>query len=583
MTYKSNRPLRKDRAQDCETPDFLQSAVAMLAAMPDAIILLDMQGRINWANPAAEFLFGFAWNEIRNLPASDFLPSSLNIASLLQTDTEPGFNTIEFHPDDGAKLWLHPFRKVLDKRAAADHAILLTFRDVTEQHRHQKAHQIVQNQLICAAYHDELTGLANRKKLDEFLGSDAIRAELVKKSIGLLLIDLDEFKEVNDTLGHAAGDATLIHVANAMQRECGPDDLICRTGGDEFLMICRNIAGRAALLNRADRLLRTIQTALLWQDQTIRVRASVGAALPGNAGPSGADLIRRADMALYSAKKHGRGQVAFYTSALGRLNKARQILARDIKAALDNQQFEIYVQPHFCTLKNRVTGCEALLRWNHPSQGILLPGDYFDTAERTAHFTDINLHATTLALDALRCVHDAGHTEMCMTINLAADILTDTRYPALLNWEIQTRNIAPHKICLDIEETTFIENGGPNIVMALEQLKNLGVRVALDNFGTGYAGLLHITNFKIDTVKLGRDMIRGLENDPRKQLILKSLIRLCGQLDIIPFTCGVETRAQVDFLNRIGTPAIQGHAIARPMPVGDLLNWLEEPVKLQVD
>lgn len=577
---------RKNQTDGTAFSELFESGflLRLLENARDGIFVEDMSSRIEWANPAAETMFGWSLDEMRGMRTQSLVippenrppeEASGTFRYDVQDSSFKGYKIVENMRRDGSRFWIQRSYVVVSKGSdGTDPRVLVTCRDVTEQVSIDNALQRVQVDLEHAAHHDALTGLANRKRLSDVLQSDALRRAIAARHVGVLEIDIDKFKEINDTLGHAAGDATLGHVANALRSNSTQTDLVCRTGGDEFLMICLDIGSEPALMARGETLREAIGAPLRWKDQTLRIGCSVGASYVLQDDTTGEDLIRNADQALYSAKNTGRGKVVLYTEGLGAAYRDRQRLARDLRLALTERQFLVHLQPQLRLSENQVSGCEALIRWQHPERGLLTPGAFLDAAETLGLLGDIDNISMNLALDALLDLRQSGFPDMCMSINVSSSILADQNYPGLLNWALQSRNLPAQAICVEILETTILDNVDLDVITAVEKLKRLGVRVALDDFGTGYAGLAHMSSFDIDAIKLDRSMIARLSTDPRNRVIIRSIIRLCGLLGVQVIAEGVETREQYEILRKAHCPLIQGFGLARPMPVADIITWL---------
>lgn len=560
----------------------------IVADAHDAIVVQDMAARIEWVNPACERLYGWSLDDMRGRKPQDFVlppearPRADEIARFRYDPDSALFRRYRLGRHmrrDGTTFWTQQsFALVALGPDPQDRRVVITCRDVTDQVSTEMALRQVQVDLRRAAHHDDLTGLANRKRLAEYLSAPALRAGIADGQVGVLVIDIDKFKDINDTLGHGAGDRTLAHVARALARVAGPRDLACRTGGDEFLLICALPEGAAALDARAGQVLRALTHPLTWHDQTIRVGASIGACAAGEGAQTGEDMIHCADAALYEAKARGRGRVVHYTADLGRAQRARQTLARDLRAAVSGDQLTIHLQPQLSLSDDRICGCEALIRWQHPTRGLLAPGAFLDAADGLGLMAEIDYRSMSMALDALQALDAAGHIGLTMSINVSAAILADADYPGLLHWALQTRGLEPARICVEVLETTILDGSGADVMGAVARLKRLGVRVALDDFGTGYAGLAHMASFEVDAIKLDRSMIARLEEDPRNRVIVRAIIRLCGLLRMSVVAEGVETPEQLAMLRRAGCPVIQGYGLARPMPPEALIGWLDARV-----
>ncbi len=551
----------------------------------DGICLQDIHGRVEWMNPACEAMFGWTLEEVRGRHSQEFVlpdesrPSPEEIEAFRYNPDSPLFGTSltsENIRRDGSRFWnQQTFSAIELGDKDGQIKIIITCRDVTDQVNTNKALKQVQVNLKHAASHDDLTGLANRNKLSETLASERVMHLIETGRIGVLQVDIDKFKEINDTLGHAAGDATLCHVASALRSCTGLGDLVCRTGGDEFLLVFMGNVTRQELQMRANAAIKAIGAPLSFQGHPIHIGCSIGISMPLSENCTGETLIQQADQALYSAKNQGRGLAVFFTPELGEHYKQQQKLVQDLILALDEKQFEVYLQPQFNLEENQVVGCEALIRWDRPGHGVQPPVAFLDVAEKAGLLAEIDYTSMNLALDALAALRDCGFADLHMSINVSASILADVNYPGLLDWAMQSRDINPANICIEILETAILDDAEFDIMVAVERLKHLGVKISLDDFGTGYAGLAHMATFEIDAIKLDRSMISRLDNDPRNRVIVRSIIWLCRKLGVDIVAEGVETQCQLDLLRRANCPIIQGYGLARPMPLSDLLIWME--------
>lgn len=558
----------------------------------DGIVLLDIRGRILWMNPALERMIGWTLEEARGCnPAELINPPGMRPAAAELID-------FRYNPDsslfgklrvsrhmrrDGSRFWNQQSHALIDLGPDdAQKMVVVSCRDITDEMRIQTALRHVKDDLEHAAHHDDLTGLGNRKKLTQYLASDAARRSLQKGDMGVLLLDLDRFKEINDTLGHAAGDAVLCHTAAGLTSTAQDGDLLCRMGGDEFLMICLSAPG--GLVRRAKALHAAATRPLTWKDQTLRPGVSIGVSMLGamedGLDLGGEELIRRADQALYSAKEGGRGRTVLYTAALGRRYRAEQALGQDLAEAVEKMQFCVHLQPILHIGKGNVTGCEALLRWRHPTRGLLTPSAFLPAAEQGRLLHEINHQAMNTALDALVALRTEGFCDLEISLNVSSSILAHVEYPALLTWALESRALPPQSVCVEILETTLDNGDEAAIPSAVTSLRQLGVRVALDDFGTGYAGLHHLAALEIDAIKLDRAMIRRLQTDSRTRTMARALMHLCRQLGVEAIATGVETQEQLDILRRARCPKVQGYGFAPPMPLPDFLDWLRANIPL---
>jgi diguanylate cyclase (GGDEF)-like protein/PAS domain S-box-containing protein len=546
----------------------------------DAIIIQDIEGHVEWMNPAAEAMFRVSLDRVRGIKVmGHILPDGARVdpakIAAFRYDTDSAIfdrdHLARHKRVGGDTFWnLHSFTLLT---TPTGQKVAVTCRDVTATVEAEQDLRRAQTRLQRAAHHDDLTGLANRKRLSQYLASDILRRALAERRVGVLHLDLDKFKEINDTLGHAAGDAALMHVAEILRRFCGTQDLACRIGGDEFLLVCLGMAAEDALLTRAELLLGATHDPLMWNNQAIRVGLSIGACLAQDSTEDGETLIHHADQALYEAKTRGRGRVQLYTPALGKVQIAQNRMARELRLATTEKQLTVHLQPQLDLARGRITGCETLLRWNHPRLGQLPPGAFFETARRAGVLADLDYQSMHLSLDALKRLHEAGFDDLTIALNVSAEALTDVNYPGLLDWALQSRGLKPTQICVEITETTILQGGG----------RTIGARVALDDFGTGYAGLAHISEIEVDEIKLDCSLTANLATDPRNRAIIRSIIELCRKLDTHVTAEGVETAEQLRLLRVARCPAIQGFVLAHPQPCDDMIAWLSANLPLPAD
>lgn len=559
--------------------------------MRDAVCLQDMQGRVEWMNPACEEMFGWTLQQARGRKAVDFisLPGKRNLGADNNVFTYDPDSRIfvdpvvtEFQRRDRSRFWVQQsFSMIEDGGDPEGSKIIVTCRDMTEQVKTEQKLRQAHSNMSFAATHDSLTKLANRTKLDQFLRAKDVAAAIDAATLGIVQLDIHKFKDINDTLGHAAGDATLRHIADALRRNCQRNELACRIGGDEFLLVCLGCDTETDLTQRAQSLLDDANEPMSWEGRQLKAEVSIGASLAIPGGTSGEELLQQANKALCIAKRNARGKIAIYQEDMGRKYHADMTQMDEIRTALTEGQFEIYLQPQVGLGDATVIGFETLIRWNHPEKGVLNPGQFLPNTEAAGLSADLDYVAMNLSLDAMAVLRAQGFGGLHFSLNVSSSILGDVNYPGLLDWAMQSRDIDPATICIEILETTILDGGGVEIATAIDRLKRLGVRISLDDFGTGYAGLAHMSSFDVDEIKLDRSMISRLAQDPRNRMIVRSIIRLCDILGIGVVAEGVETNHQLEILRRARCPLIQGFGVARPMPVAHAIDWLHATTPIQ--
>lgn len=583
MARRTHKGLDTPRDTDrAELPTAILGEIA--EGLRDAICLQDMQGRVEWMNPACENMFGWTLQEVRGRRAIDFI--SVPGRRMLGADSDAFIYdpdsrifvdpiVVEFQRRDRSRLWTQQtFSLIGENSATGQQKVVVTCRDITALMRTEQKLRQAHSNMSFAATHDGLTNLANRTKLDQFLQSESTAAALARGTVGIVRLDIRKFKDINDTAGHAAGDATLRHVAGALRRNCRREELACRIGGDEFLLICFDCATEEELMRRALALRDDATAPMSWHGRHLKPDVSIGGSLISCGGPSGEELVQQANQALNAAKQGGRGTIVFYQADMGRRYHAAMTQIEEIRTALSGDQFEIYLQPQVRLADATLHGFEALIRWNHPRMGVLPPGSFLPNTEAAGLSAELDYVAMNLSLDAMAGLHAQGFADLNFSLNVSSAILGDVNYPGLLDWAMQSREIDPGLVCIEILETTILDGGGIEIATTIDRLKRLGVRISLDDFGTGYAGLAHMSSFDVDEVKLDRSMISRLASDPRNRMIVRSIIRLCDLLGIGVVAEGAETNHQLEILRRAKCPLVQGFGIARPMAVDDALDWL---------
>ncbi len=413
------------------------------------------------------------------------------------------------------------------------------------------------------AMHDPLTGLPNRHQLSKELagiGDDDVNAR-----VAVLAIDLDRFKDVNDVHGHGAGDAVLRAIASRISAALGPQEIIARIGGDEFVAIKRDVFARGDALKFARKLRELVIEPVDWQSQKLSVGCSVGIALFPEHGDDGELVASRADVAMYRAKNLGRGKICTFEPGMDEASRSRAALAIDLKRGIDEDQFELHYQPQNDTRTGEIVGFEALLRWNHPDKGRVSPADFIPIAEETGLIIEIGDWVLRTA-----CAAAARWPKpYTIAVNVAPLQLTHGNLPKRVAEILEETGLAPHRLEIELTESGIIadQQHALQVVMAL---KGIGATVAMDDFGTGYSSLSTLQNFPFDKIKVDRSFIQSVASNAHSAAIVKATLLLGKSLRIPVLAEGVETEQHLAFLRDEDCPSVQGYLFGKPMPIAEV-------------
>lgn len=425
-------------------------------------------------------------------------------------------------------------------------------RDVTDQ-------QEIEQRVRAMAYVDPLTGLANRhlfnQRLRELLGEDGGGP----RPAALLYLDLDDFKAVNDLHGHVFGDTLLREMGARLRAESQEGDLVARLGGDEFAVLVEVPGGDGILIERAHRLLAAIREPFAIEGQIARVSTSIGIARADDRSDA-VELMRRVDLALYAAKAKGRDQLALFDEALDRNARTRRALEIALRDALHREEMVLHYQPIIALSSGITVGYEALLRWNHPEQGLLLPDKFLPIAEESGL---INALGDWVIRTALAEVSEWSG-DFRLSINLSPSQIRSAALVATVDGALAATGFSPQRIEFEITEQVLVRDGIASAAM-LERLRGLGVEIALDDFGTGYSSLSYLRRFRFDRIKIDRSFVADIETSDEAQAIVSAITRLADALGMETTAEGVERTGQLDLLRKLGCHEAQGFLILHPI------------------
>ena len=434
--------------------------------------------------------------------------------------------------------------------------------DVTEKRNSEK-------QIAFLAHHDALTGLANRVQMREHIEKTLKHVEH-GESFSVLCLDLDHFKDVNDTLGHSVGDALLCAVSRRLQELVCDGDLVSRTGGDEFAIVQsgveRPMAAAAAL---AARVVEALSVPFDLGDHHVVIGASVGIAIAPDDGNDADQLLKNADMALYQAKDDGRGRFHFFETEMDAKAQARRILELDLRKAISVGEFELFYQPIVNLKENRISGFEALLRWNHPTRGRVPPGEFIPLAEETGLVVAIGEWVIREACREASC----WPSDLRVAVNVSPLQFRNKNLVSAVMSALAAGGLHADRLELEITETVLMHNNDDTLAV-LHHLRDLGVRISMDDFGTGYSSLSYLRSFPFDKIKIDQTFVRDLIAKPESIAIIRAVAGLGQSFGMTTTAEGVETQEQLDQMRAEGCTEVQGYFYSKPMPASEIAQLL---------
>ncbi len=426
------------------------------------------------------------------------------------------------------------------------------------------------------AYHDPLTGLPNRVLLQDRLQQALALAERNGTSLALVFLDLDNFKKINDSLGHAAGDVLLQEVALRLKRCVRDTDTISRQGGDEFVLILRDLHSTEGSLPVLTKIMETLQEPVRCEGNELSTSASIGVALYPQDGDDFETLRKKADMAMYRAKEAGRNTYRFFDEAMDDEAVEHLLMRSGLRRALERNEFVLHYQPQIDLASGQVIGAEALLRWQHPEYGLVPPGRFIPVAEESGLIVAIGEWVLHEACRQAAAWQHAGLRPLVLAVNLSAVQFRGGSVEETVLQALAASGLRPEYLELELTETILIQNV-EQVMASVRRLKQLGVKLSIDDFGTGYSSLSYLKRFDIDKLKIDQSFIRDLASDPDDAAIVRAIIQMAHSLDVRAIAEGVETSDMLLQLRAFGCDEAQGYHFARPMPAAEFERYLAAP------
>jgi diguanylate cyclase (GGDEF)-like protein/PAS domain S-box-containing protein len=537
--------------------------------------IVDLEGVPIRVNPAACSLLGRPETLLVGRPWTEYThPNDVPLWPTVQARVAAGHDTYaderRYVRPDGTLVWASTHVTLVRDKSGEPQYFLTQLQDITGRKQ-------MEQELVHQALHDSLTGLPNRALLTDRLVQGLAGSRRRGSQLGVMLLDVDHFKVINDSMGHNCGDDLLRHSADRIARVIRPGDTVARFGGDEFVVVCDDVSVLETE-QIAKRVLEALSQPCFIGTQELSVTASLGIAVADeDATPE--SLLRDSDAAMYLAKARGRGRIEVFTEELRAKAERRQATATELRHALEREEFTVHYQPIVDLTTGALVSAETLLRWEHPDRGLVSPAEFVPLAEETGLIVPIGAWVLEQACQQLVRWNEPS---MSVAVNLSVRQMIAPDIASLVEDVLMRTGARPENLCLELTESVFMEDVD-YFGKTLASLKTLGVRLAIDEFGTGYSSLSYLKRFPVDAVKVDRAFVDGLGTDPHYSALVAAIVAMADALGLEVTAEGVENQDQLAMLKRLQCRRAQGFYLARPMPADAISRLVAESHRWQVD
>jgi diguanylate cyclase (GGDEF)-like protein/PAS domain S-box-containing protein len=563
------KDVTEEKALQQKLVDSEQRYRSLFEYNPDAIMSVGLNGKILSLNPSTESMSGYSRDELLNqsflplLPPEEHEKNQYHFSKVL-TGQSQNYETISI-TKSGQRLNLN----VTSTPIWVDQAIVGGYSIIKNITEHKK----IEGRINYLAYHDTLTGLPNRSRFQEILDTAISKSTGAQSLTAILFLDLDRFKLINDTLGHTIGDMLLKKVADRLKENLRHGTLISRQGGDEFLILLE-AENQPYITIAAENILLSLSTPFQVEENEIYITPSIGISLYPFDGNQSDTLLKKADSAMYQAKRKGKNTFQYYNSVLDTDSYDQLELERHLRKALERDEFVLYYQPQIDLAGNQVMGIEALIRWEHPSLGLVSPAQFIPIAEETGLIVPIGEWVLRTACTQNKAWQIEGHRPFTVSVNLSIRQFYQSNLITMVSSILQETGLDPQYLELEITESMTMDiNTASNII---KELKKLGVKIAIDDFGTGYSSLNYLKNLPIDCLKIDQSFIRDVTGHASVKNIVTAMISMAHNLNLRVIAEGVENDEQLQFLRTNACDQGQGYLFGKPMSTDLLKNYLNE-------
>ncbi len=555
-------------------------AVYEQSVMP--IVMADLDGHILDANQAFRTLLAYGSESVVGIHLSDLLHPLDRVESWLSHDGLNGDEppaayccTRRYLRRDGAVVMAHHTVSVMLDQAGQAEYLAIMVKDVTEEARQQE-------QIAWLAHHDPLTRLPNRYQLSDNVTQAVARGLRHGQRGAVVFIDLDRFKVINDTFGHAAGDRVLLEAARRMAQAIRTEDILARLGGDEFVLLVEDIPSPDCIARVSGKLVDLMRAPFLVDGEECFIGASLGIALYPEDGTESSELLRNADTAMYRAKESGRDGYCFYSPEMNARNKDRISLESALRHAIERDELEVHYQPKVSLLDGRVVGLEALLRWRHPERGLVSPGEFIPMLEESGLIVAAGDWVFTYVCAQILAWRMAGLQPPPVAVNVSARQFQEKGFAERVAVCLERHGLEGQMLELELTESLLMRDP-EQAARVMQDLRGLGCHLAVDDFGTGYSSLAYLKRFPIDCLKIDASFVRDLPGDAGDAAIAHAIVGLARALDMKVVAEGVERLGQAWFLRAMGCHEMQGYLFSKPLPAPEMGRLLQSGQRLDLE
>ena len=552
----------------------IQAQIALYASVfdntNDAIAILDAHYNVVAINMAFTDITQYSIHEMKGKP----LPVLSQLMN--RDDLEIQLNTSGHWQGEVSDYRKDGFQYVLELALNAVRPsdeqglnyIVAVFSDITQRKK-------TQDELFYMANYDPLTKLANRAMFHNSFSNAITNARRHEQTLAILFIDLDKFKLVNDTLGHDAGDELLLQSAQRLQSHVRQTDIVSRLSGDEFTIILNNITDVSQVQTIATKIQQDFQRDFTLNDQLANIGTSIGIAIYPGDGTDADSLLKNADTAMYYAKTNGRNNFHFFSRSMNEQAERRNLVELELREAIKRKEIEVLYQPKVIASNEIIYGFEALVRWHHPTMGLVSPDEFIPVAEEVGIIRDLGRYIFRIATTQLIHWHSLGYDNVHMAINVSAREFQLSDYPLELARLMDEIDIKPHFIELELTESIVMDDP-EKMTLMLDVIKNLGFSLSIDDFGTGYSSLSYLQRLPVDVLKVDQSFVREIEHNPNSKAIAKAIISMAHSLNLRVVAEGVETKAQLEFFKDNNCELIQGYYFSKPLSKDEARQFLHQ-------